>query len=170
MEKIDYEKAISYWDLKERKICPKERIKEIIDDYILKNNTCALATGSKDYIRCTPIEYVYDKKNFYMFSEGGHKFIGLKDNPNVSIAIFDKYEGFNSISSLQVEGKARIIPFDDKEYLYACELRHLSIEALNKMSHKLILICVEVTKIDALFTEFKKEGYDSRQEYIVKED
>lgn len=29
-----------------------------------------------------------------MFSEGGEKFIGLEKNANVSLAIFDKYDGF----------------------------------------------------------------------------
>ncbi len=169
MEKLEFDNVISYWDTKVKKLCPKERIKEIIDEYILKNNTCALATGTNDYIRCTPIEYIYDKKKFYMFSEGGHKFIGLKTNDNVSLAIYDKYDGFNNLSSLQIQGKARIIPFDDKEYLYACELRHLSLDALKKLPHQLILICVEPSKIDALFTKFKSEGYDSRQEYIFGE-
>lgn len=169
MEKIDYDNAINYWDSKEKKTCPKEKLKEVIDEYILKNKTCALATGTSNYIRCTPIEYIYDYKRFYMFSEGGHKFIGLKENDNVSMAIYDKYDGFNNLSSLQIQGKARIISIDDEEYKYACELRHLSIDALKKMPYQLILICVEPSKIDALFTDFKKDGYDSRQEYIFGE-
>lgn len=26
----------------------------MVEDYILSNNTCALATGTGDYVRCTP--------------------------------------------------------------------------------------------------------------------
>ena len=31
----------------------------MIEDYIQRGNTCALATGAGDYVRCTPIEYSY---------------------------------------------------------------------------------------------------------------
>ena len=44
------------------------------------NNTCTLATGTGDYVRCTPIEYSYHDGKFWMFSEGGEKFIGLEKN------------------------------------------------------------------------------------------
>ena len=35
---------------------PKEALKSAIDAYVMENNTCALATGTGDYVRCTPIE------------------------------------------------------------------------------------------------------------------
>ena len=66
---------------------PEEALKQAVEKYIQENNTCALATGSGDYVRCTPIEYSYHDGKFWMFSEGGEKFIGLEKNANVSLAI-----------------------------------------------------------------------------------
>ena len=71
-----------------------------ITEYITANNTCALATGADGFIRNTPIEYSYHDGCFWMFSEGGEKFVGLEKNPNVCIAIFDKYAGFGSLKGL----------------------------------------------------------------------
>lgn len=38
---------------------PQEALKKTVTDYIAQNNTCALATGTGDYIRCTPIKYSF---------------------------------------------------------------------------------------------------------------
>ncbi len=76
---------------------PKEQLKEKIEAYIQANNTCALATGAGNFIRCTPLEYSYHDEKFWIFSEGGEKFIGLCKNENVCLAIFDKYEGFGKL-------------------------------------------------------------------------
>lgn len=49
-----------------------------------------------------------------MFSEGGEKFIGLEKNENVCLAIYDKYDGFGNLKSLQVMGRAEMVePFSD---------------------------------------------------------
>lgn len=57
---------------------PQEALKKAVSDYIAQNNTCALATGIGDYVRCTPIEYSFHDGKFWMFSEGGKKFVGLE--------------------------------------------------------------------------------------------
>lgn len=87
-----------------------------ITEYITANNTCALATGADGFIRNTPIEYSYHDGCFWMFSEGGEKFVGLEKNPNVCIAIFDKYAGFGSLKGLQVMGVASIVEPFSAEY------------------------------------------------------
>ena len=43
-----------------------------------------------------------------MFSEGGRKFIGLEKNSHVCLAIYDKYDGFGNLRSLQVTGLSLI--------------------------------------------------------------
>ena len=53
---------------------PDNVLKNEIEKFILNHNTCALATGSGSFIRCTPIEYQYYKNNFYIITEGGLKF------------------------------------------------------------------------------------------------
>ena len=97
-----FERTAQYWNKKEKITMPEEALKQAVEKYIQENNTCALATGSGDYVRCTPIEYSYHDGKFWMFSEGGEKFIGLEKNANVSLAIFDKYDGFGNLESLQI--------------------------------------------------------------------
>ena len=133
-----FEKAADYWKNKGITAMPKEELKKAVEEYIAANNTCALATGTGDYVRCTPIEYSYHNDKFWMFSEGGEKFIGLEKNENVCLAIFDKYNEH-------------------------AKIKKIPIEALKKMESPLNLICVTPVKMDVLFSDFKKEGYSSRQ-------
>ena len=103
----EFEKAAHYWDNKEQTAMPEEDLKQAVLKYIGENNTCALATGTGDYVRCTPIEYSFHDGKFWMFSEGGRKFIGLEKNSHVCLAIYDKYDGFGNLRSLQVTGDGR---------------------------------------------------------------
>ena len=57
---------------------PKDELQRAVEKYIGENNTCALARGAGDFVRCTPIEYSYHDGKFRMFSEGGEKFIGVE--------------------------------------------------------------------------------------------
>ena len=78
-----FKKAADYWKNKKQNAMPEEKLKKTVLEYINSNNNCALATGTGDYVRCTPIEYSYHDGKFWMFSEGGEKFIGLEKNENV---------------------------------------------------------------------------------------
>lgn len=159
----EYVKAAEYWKNKEQEKMPVETLKQAAETYISENNTCALATGIGDYVRCTPIEYSYHDGKFWMFSEGGEKFIGLEKNKNVCLAIYDKYNGFGSLHSLQVMGKAELIePFSDVYKAHA-EYRKIPISALEKLESPMNLICVTPEKIEVLCSDFKKDGYSSRQ-------
>ena len=73
-----FKKASQYWNNKEQIPVPEKELKKTVEEYISSNNTCALATGTGDYVRCTPIEYSYHDDKFWLFSEGGEKFIGLE--------------------------------------------------------------------------------------------
>lgn len=159
----EFEKAAQYWNNKEQIQMPKEALKKAVEEYINSNNTCALATGAGDYVRCTPIEYSYHGGKFWMFSEGGEKFIGLEKNENVSLAIYDKYDGFGNLKSIQVMGKAQIIePFSDIYNAHAA-YKKIPLDALRKLASPMNLICVTPVKMEVLFSEFKKDGYTSRQ-------
>ena len=136
-----FEQAAQYWNKKEKITMPEEALKQAVEKYIHENNTCALATGSGDYVRCTPIEYSYHDGKFWMFSEGGEKFIGLE----------------------QIMGRAEIIePFSDSYNAHA-EYKKIPLEALKKLEHPMNLICVTPARIDALFSDLKKDGYSIRQ-------
>lgn len=101
-----------------------------------------------------------------MFSEGGKKFIGLETNPNVCLAIFDKYDGFGNLKSLQVMGKAELVePFSDAYNAHAA-YKKIPLVALEKLPTPMNLICVTPTEINVLFSDFKKDGYGSRQTIV----
>lgn len=158
-----FENAANYWKNKEQTAMPETELKQAVEEYISANNTCALATGTGDYVRCTPIEYSYHDGCFWMFSEGGEKFIGLEKNKNVCLAIYDKYDGFGKLKSVQVMGKADLIePFSDTYNAHA-QIKKIPIEALKKLESPMNLICVMPVKMDVLFSVFKEKGYSSRQ-------
>lgn len=159
----EYQKAAEYWKKKEQIPMPREALEQVVKAYIEVNNICALATGTGDYVRCTPIEYSFHDGKFWLFSEGGEKFIGLEQNDNVCLAIYDQYDGFHNLKSLQIMGKAQMIePFSD-EYKAHANYKKIPLAALEKLESPMNLICVSPKKIEVLFSEFKKDGYSSRQ-------
>lgn len=161
--------AARYWDEKDanRVTLEKAKLQAMAENYIQANNTCALATGTGDYVRCTPIEYSYHDGCFWMFSEGGKKFIGLAENPNVCLAIYDKYEGFSKLHGMQVMGTAELIePFCER-YLAHAEYKKISPEFLRKLKSPMHLICIHPTRIDCLFSDCKELGCDPRQTLVL---
>lgn len=164
----EYIKAANFWKEKETVQMPEEELKAAIEKYVEANNTCALATGAGEFVRCTPIEYSYHDGKFWIFSEGGEKFTGLEKNENVSLAIFDKYDGFGKLKSVQITGKAEMIePFSEAYNAHAA-YKKIPMQALEKLNPPMHLICIKPIKVDALFSEFKKDGYDSRQVYVYE--
>ncbi len=55
-----------------------------------------------------------------------------------------------------------IEPFSDT-YNEHAQIKKIPIEALKKLELPMNLICVTPLKIEALFSDFKKDGYSSRQ-------
>ena len=166
MSHEDYQKAAEHWDKIDAKSAamPREQLLKAITDYIGKNNTCALATGSGQFVRCTPIEYAYHDGAFFLFSEGGRKFVGLEKNKRVSLAIFDKYEGFgHPLFGLQVSGVAEVVEPFSPAYNAEAASKKIPLDALKKLPEPLHLIKIVPTRFDFLDSELKKEGYSSRQ-------
>ena len=100
---------------------------------------------------------------FGMFSEGGRKFIGLEKNSHVCLAIYDKYDGFGNLRSLQGTGIAAMVEPFSEEYNAHAAFKKIPLDALKKLPSPMNLICVTPTRIDALFSDFKKDGYSVRQ-------
>lgn len=162
-----FEKAAKFWDREDPHPMPEAELKQAVSDYIQANNTCTLATGTGEYVRCTPIEYSFHDGKFWLFSEGGKKFIGLEHNPNVSLAISDKYDSFGSLKSLQVMGKAELIePFSDTYNAHAA-YKKIPLAVLKRLATPMNLICTTPTEINALFSDFKNEGYNVRQTLML---
>lgn len=165
-----FQEAANYWEKKDTDSVKADPVKlqAMMEDYIQSNNTCALATGAGNYVRCTPIEYSYHDGCFWMFSEGGKKFIGLGENPNVCLAIYDKYEGFGKLHGIQVMGKAELVePFSER-YVAHVKFKKLSLEFLKKLSSPMHLICVHPERMDCLFSDFKELGCGTRQTLVLE--
>lgn len=164
-EFMDYKKAASYWMNKDEKAVrmDKDELFSKIEKFIMAHNTCALAAGCGDFVRCTPIEYNYKDGMFWMFSEGGMKFRALEKNKNVCLAIYDSYTGFSKLSGMQVAGTAELVEPWTGEYMDLLEFKKIPAENLKKLPVTMYLIKVTPTRIDFLCSEFKKLGFDSRQ-------
>ena len=162
----EYKSAANFWKEKVCKKMPIEQLKPIVEEYLGSSSVCALATGYGDYVRCTPLEYSYHDGKFWIFTEGGEKFIGLEKNKQVSLAVFDKNPSFGELKSVQVMGEAEIIEPMSAEYVAHAEHKKIPISALQKLAgegHPMHLICIMPVRMDVLFSAFKKQGYDSRQ-------
>lgn len=170
MTKAEYQAAIHYWEEKDAasvKLEP-DKLRSMVEEYIQVNNTCALATGTGDYVRCTPIEYSWHDNYFWMFSEGGKKFIGLQENPHVCLAIYDRYEGFGKLHGMQVMGLAELVePFSEAYNAHAA-WKNISLEALGKLPSAMHLIRIHPTRIDCLFSDFKQLGCSPRQTLLLE--
>lgn len=162
---MDFEKAASYWEEKDAQSVkmPPDALRVQIEKFIEAHNTCALATGYGDFVRCTPIEYSYWREKFWMLSEGGLKFRALQNNKNVCLAIYDSYSGFGKLAGMQITGTARPVEPMSEEYLDLLAFKKIPAESLKKLSHEMYLICVTPVQIDFLWSEFKKMGYGMHQ-------
>lgn len=169
MTNEEYQAAARYWEEKDAAGVKLEqaKLRAMVENYIQANNTCALATGTGDYVRCTPIEYSWHDNCFWMFSEGGKKFIGLGKNPNVCLAIYDRYEGFGKLHGMQVMGLAELVePFSEAYNAHAAR-KKISLEALRKLPSPMHLIRIRPTCIDCLFSDFKELGCAPRQTLLL---
>ena len=66
---------------------------------------------------------------------------------------------------MQVQGVAEIVEPFSEEYLKAAEFKKIPIEMLKKLPEVMNLIKIVPERIDFLNSDFKKDGYGSRQEY-----
>lgn len=165
MTNEQFDKAVTFWERKdaETKKLPKEDLKAWIDQFLGSHNVLALSTGSGQTIRCTPLEYTWHDGALWIFTEGGLKFRSLKANKYVAAAVFDTNASFGSLNSLQIEGTAEVIELFSEEYTKAAEFRNIPIAALKKLDEPMWLLKIVPSRITCLNSDFKKNGYGSRQ-------
>ena len=73
---------------------------------------------------------------------------------------------FGELKSVQVMGVAKLIEPMSEEYVAHAEYKKIPVGALQKLADQgrpMYLICISPVRMDVLFSEFKKQGYDSRQ-------
>lgn len=162
---MDFKTAEQYWQEQARHETALDRdaLLAEIQRFAEAHNTCALATGYGDFVRCTPIEYTYLDGKFWMLSEGGLKFRGLEKNANVCLAIFDPYNDFGKLGGLQVSGRAELVEPWSAEYLALLEHKKIPAESLKKIPHPLYLIRVTPVCVDFLCTALREKGVSARQ-------
>ena len=132
-------------------------------NFIRNHNTCALATGTGDYVRCTPIEYTFMDEEFYLYSEGGDKFIGLEKNRNVSLAIFEYYGDKNDSHGLQVMGEATLYPPRCEKFKEVLAFKGIPYDVMKAAKVDVALIRITPKVYEMYDTDFVKAGYDVRQ-------
>ena len=167
----EYKAAATYWTEKDRVEMPADELKKFTEEYLTKSAVCALATGTGDYVRCTPLEYSFHDGKFWIFTEGGEKFIGLEKNKKVSLAVFDANPGFGSLKSVQVMGIAELIEPMSDPYISHAEYKKIPLKALKNLADQgkpMNLLCISPARMDVLCSDFKKDGYDSRQVLICQ--
>lgn len=144
---------------------PRERLVEEITHVFNSHNTCTLCTGAGHFLRATPIEYIYNEKNgsLYFLSEGGEKFANLASNPQVAVAIYKEFCGFDKLEGLQVEGIIEMIDLFSVEYNENIIRRGLTPESLEKLPSRLNMFKIIPQRIYLLNANLKKDGYQARQ-------
>lgn len=127
-----------------------------------------MATCYKNFVRTTPIEYEYYDGNIYIISEGGLKFIGLLNNNNISLCVYENYTNMNNLCGLQIGGDAELIEPWSEEYIEILSRKELKIENISKLPFDMNIIKIIPKKYEFLYSKFKQLGFDSKQIYIPK--
>lgn len=144
------------------KSLPIPKLREEVETFLTEHNTCALATSSSGRIRVTPLEYLYNQGQMYIFSEGGEKFANLLGHSLVSVAIYEDYTGMDSLSGMQITGQASIVE-DLEEFSQVIEMKGMNMDFVRSLPVDLHLIRVDMEKVEFLNSEFQKQGYSTRQ-------
>lgn len=165
MTDAQWEQASSFWTRKtaSEKQMGKEKLSAWIDAFLGAHNVLALATGSGDHLRCTPLEYRWHDNALWILSEGGRKFSALRENRLVAATVFETDTTFSNLQALQVEGMAEIEDNTSEDYRKETAYRHIPVSALRNLAEPLWLIKITPTSITCLNTGFTAEGFSARQ-------
>lgn len=144
---------------------PDELLKKDIETFLKEHNMCTLCSGSADMLIGTPIEYMYETGNMYIITEGGRKFINILKNDEVSVAIYNEYEGFAKLKGLQLKGKVEIISIDAPEYDRILKMKKLKPENVKNLNMIMNVLRIKLERADFLCSEIKTKGYDAKQIY-----
>jgi uncharacterized protein YhbP (UPF0306 family) len=165
MTDSQFTRAQSFWTRKdetENKLDPAA-LYYWISSFLSAHKILTLATGTGDYVRCTPLEYTWHDDALWIFTEGGLKFKGLKENKNVAAAVFETNASFGGLKSLQIEGIAEIVDLYSDEYNAAADFRKIPLQTLKKLPEPMWLLKITPAEITCLNSDWKKEGFGSRQ-------
>ena len=160
---IDYLRNIRIQTLYPKKTMNQVELSSLILKFILEHEVCVLATGYKDYIRSTTLEYIFKNFKFYIISEAGEKYANLACNRNVALTIFDSIPLSGRTKSIQVQGMANIFSHDDEKIKNILDARGLNKENIEKLGFDIFIIEIEPKSIELYDPTMKDLGYSNRQ-------
>ena len=155
----------NYWKEQQKTAVHMDRdqVLAAVETFIRTHDTCGFATGSGDFIRCTPMEYIYMDGCFYFYSEGGEKFIGLETNPNVSLCIYEYHGDPKDSHGLQCQGTAEIFPPRCDLFKKVLEFKGIPYDVVKAYQVDVCLIKITPKVFEMYNTDFVAQGYDIRQ-------
>ena len=161
----EYEEAASYWIRKDAtsKAMPADDARTLVDAFLASHNTCALATGAGDFVRCTPLEYAWHDGAVWILSEGGLKFRALASNHKVCLAVYEPYSSMGQTHGLQVMGTAEVIDESDPAYTSELATKGVTPERLAALGMSIHLLRITPQSCDLLDSDLRKRGFDARQ-------
>lgn len=157
--------ALDYRTLVEPESLPGEVLRPLIDAFLKAHHTCTLCTGYNQWVRATPIEYIYRDGTFYCLTEGGEKFVGLLHNPVVAFAIYDPYHGPENLNGMQFNGMARLLDPDSTEYALVLAEKDLTPEKVQALPVTLHVLEIIPQRVEWLCSEFRAKNAAVKQVY-----
>ena len=143
--------------------CGETELMDRIEAFIDRHNTLDLAVSSENFVRLTPLEYIYIDGEFYIITEGGLKFRGLLLSESVSCAIYDRADGAGIPESLQMQAKASIIERGSAEYWRILAMKGLGKAEMATLPVTLFVIKITPQQYAFLSPSFRDKGMDVRQ-------
>jgi len=160
---IDYLRNIRIQTLYPKKTMNQTDLSSLILKFILEHDVCVMATGYREHIRSTTLEYIFKNFKFYIISEAGEKYANLACNNNVALTIFDSIPISERTKSIQVQGIANIYKNDDEKIRYILEARGLDRENIEKLGFDIFIIEIEPKSIELYDPTMKDFGFSNRQ-------
>ena len=144
---------------------PPEELEVRILKILASRRMCVLSTSRDNTPRSTPILYRSTGFNLYMAGEPGLKLGNIKQNPRVSIGIFDPKgefsEDWHDIVGLQITGHAKLMGKEDPGFFEAFKLFGRPDEWAEHWFGMIIEVVPD--KIELLEMALKNQNYAARQ-------
>jgi len=141
---------------------PLHELRDEVEKFLNQHNTCSLATCSGGRVRSTPLEYNYNQGQIYILSEGGEKFANLLSQSRVSLSVYEDYTTMDNLNGMQITGMAHLVE-NNTEFNKVIDMRGINNDFIQSLPVDLHLIRVDMEKVEFLRSDFKKEGYSTRQ-------
>ena len=146
----------------------KKALAARISKFLQGRNMCVLATCSGGAPRATPLEYRSDGMTLYMMVEAGRKVVNIRENPNVSVAVYGPYTGWLSVRGAQISGVAKLLTVSDgEEFVRAAAVfpwkKYVRDLGLEKLPANARFLRIEADAIEYVDVSLKLEGYAANQ-------